>query len=85
MKVHELKCWETHWDALADGSKTFEIRRDDRQFQKGDFLLIRKFDVSKEDYVKNVEPLIFKVTHVSTYLQKENVVVMGIHPQACLP
>jgi hypothetical protein len=41
---HELKTWSIYFDAVARGDKTFEVRRDDRGFQKGDILVLRRFD-----------------------------------------
>ncbi|MCP5059569.1 MAG: DUF3850 domain-containing protein [bacterium] len=35
-KTHELKTWGLYWDAAKDGTKRFEIRRDDRDIQEGD-------------------------------------------------
>lgn len=35
---HELKTWPVYFDAVARGEKTFEVRRDDRGFQKGDLV-----------------------------------------------
>lgn len=37
-QIHELKTSPVYWDAVARGDKTFEVRRDDRGFQKGDIL-----------------------------------------------
>ena len=36
--THRLKTWPQYWDAVASGDKTFEVRRDDRGFQKGDIV-----------------------------------------------
>jgi hypothetical protein len=38
MTTHTLKVVPPYFDALADGSKTFEVRRNDRGFQTGDRL-----------------------------------------------
>lgn len=43
-QVHELKTRPNYWDAVERGEKTFEVRRDDRGFQKGDLLQLVKFD-----------------------------------------
>lgn len=34
--VHELKTLPVYFDAVERGEKTFEVRKDDRGFQKGD-------------------------------------------------
>lgn len=41
---HVLKVVAPYFDALADGSKAFEVRRNDRGFQKGDRLLLWDYD-----------------------------------------
>jgi hypothetical protein len=41
---HVLKTWGRYWDRVASGEKTFEVRRDDRGFQKGDILILRRTD-----------------------------------------
>lgn len=40
MSEHALKVVAPYMDALLDGSKTFEVRRNDRAFQRGDTLLL---------------------------------------------
>lgn len=40
---HELKCWPVYFERLLDGTKTFEVRKDDRGYQAGDELLIREW------------------------------------------
>lgn len=42
-KVHELKCWPEFFNCVADGTKTFELRRDDRGFRVGDILVLREY------------------------------------------
>ena len=45
MKEHQLKTLAPYWDALAGEGKTFEVRRDDRGFQKGDILVLRRVEL----------------------------------------
>lgn len=42
MTQHELKTDPDVFDAVADGRKTFEIRFNDRDYQEGDELLLRR-------------------------------------------
>lgn len=44
MTTHRLKTWPVYWDAVASGDKNFEVRRDDRGFQKGDILELAKYE-----------------------------------------
>lgn len=41
-KIHELKCLGEHFDAVRDGRKRFELRINDRGFQVGDLLLLKR-------------------------------------------
>lgn len=42
--THELKTYPNYFDAVVRGEKTFEVRRDDRGFQKGDILRLVRHD-----------------------------------------
>lgn len=46
-----MKCDPPAYEAVDRGDKTFEVRRDDRGFQKGDVLILEKFDRAKQRYV----------------------------------
>lgn len=41
---HELKIHPKFYCRVADGSKTFEIRNDDRGYQPGDTVLLKEWD-----------------------------------------
>jgi hypothetical protein len=61
MVVHILKTVMPVWDAIYAGEKTFEVRKNDRFFQKGDLVILRKID-EYGHYVK-------KLNHETTDLQ----------------
>lgn len=43
MSTHELKVVPPYFDSLVAGSKTFEVRRNDRGYQTGDMLRLREW------------------------------------------
>ncbi|MGV8982107.1 DUF3850 domain-containing protein [Clostridium sp.] len=42
--THELKTLRKYFDAVCDGKKTFEVRKDDRNFQVGDTLTLKRYE-----------------------------------------
>ena len=44
MIAHDLKTWPAYFRPIWDGEKTFEIRYDDRGFQRGDVVILREWD-----------------------------------------
>lgn len=49
-KRHQLKCWPSSFQALWDGTKTYEVRKNDRGYQVGDTLQIMEYDVGLNYY-----------------------------------
>ncbi len=50
MTVHELKTWPEQFQAIRNGSKTFDYRKNDREFKSGDQLALREWDPKDEAY-----------------------------------
>jgi hypothetical protein len=65
-RVHDVKCWPDFFDKVASGKKTFEVRRDDRNYMLGDYLLLREFEVKprQEDSDYTGRELTVEVTYV---------------------
>jgi len=59
---HTLKCWPEWFAALAAGTKTLELRPDDRGYAVGDTLLLREWDPTTAAYTARA--LTATVTHV---------------------
>lgn len=49
MKMHELKTINPYFQNVWNRTKTFEIRKNDREFEEGDFLWLREY-VPREKY-----------------------------------
>jgi hypothetical protein len=47
VSTHVLKVQAPYFEALLSGEKTFEVRKNDRGFQRGDMLHLREWDGSK--------------------------------------
>jgi hypothetical protein len=43
MKIHEVKCWSDEFEAVANGAKTCEFRKDDRGYAVGDRFILREW------------------------------------------
>jgi len=52
MTVHTVKCWPVYFDAIKSGDRPFDIRRDDRGYQKGDTLVLQR---TRETSLHNVD------------------------------
>ena len=62
---HELKTWQSYFHSIADGTKTFEIRRDDRGFRIGDTLRLRETEYGSGAYTGREERRL--ITHILRY------------------
>ena len=47
---HQLKTWPVYFWDVVSGSKTFEIRKNDRKFKAGDTLTLREWDPDEKKY-----------------------------------
>ncbi len=48
--MHDLKCWPEFFDDILSGKKSFEIRKNDRDFKEGDILFLREYDPETKIY-----------------------------------
>lgn len=78
--IHELKIEYQYFDAITEGKKTFEIRKNDRNYKVGDYLALNELDDTREEYTGR--SLLVKVIYIvddERYCKKDYV-VMGIVP-----
>lgn len=64
MTEHALKCWPEYFQSLWDGTKTLELRLNDRDFAVGDTLLQREYEPVTRFY--SGRWLRCRVTHIVT-------------------
>lgn len=90
MMIHSLKSSHEHFQNVWAGIKTFEIRKNDRHFKEGDFLVLQEWREEPHDWA--IDPLHYnqatwgysggiinaKITLISTFAQKKGYVVLGI-------
>ena len=80
-KIHILKLRAEFADAVEDGTKNFEIRENDRGFQKGDlvqFSVVTALGTQTSMYWK-LEEKLYKITYViSGWGLKNGYVAFGI-------
>jgi hypothetical protein len=48
--AHHLKSWPQYFRPIKEGKRTHELRRNDRNFEVGDFILLEEFDPVTQKY-----------------------------------
>lgn len=78
--IHALKTEPKYFIDIANGKKTFEIRKFDRSFTIGDFLALNEFDPEEEYTGRCMMVEIVYMLDEAEYC-KEGYVVLGIKPR----
>lgn len=76
--VHYLKTWTQFFNDIKSGIKQFEIRKNDRNFEVGDTLILEEFDPVKERYTGAWMPKLIIYKLDDARFIKENFVVLGM-------
>lgn len=61
-KLHHLKCVDPYFTDVWEGRKTFEIRRNDRDYQIGDVVILQRYDPRLSTWLSGV--IVAKVGYV---------------------
>lgn len=84
---HELKILPPFFEAMVDGRKNFEIRKDDRGFQAGDTVTLREYDQEYKGHYRSDEDRYTGRTrsatigYVTAYEQRHGYVVFSLVPK----
>lgn len=74
--IHKLKIQPQYFIEVCTGKKSFEIRKNDRNFQVGDKLLLKEFESETRSYTGRV--IERKITYITDYAQQDDYIVMAI-------
>ena len=77
-KIHTLKTWPTEYADMKSGLKTFEIRKNDRDFQVGDILVLQEYNPETEKYTGEMHS--YKITYMiqGQFGLPDDMCVMGV-------
>ncbi|WP_397537824.1 ASCH/PUA domain-containing protein [Rummeliibacillus pycnus] len=71
--THSLKILPKYFAAVISGNKTFEIRKNDRGFQEGDFIVLREWNGMEFTGGEIAK----RITYITDFEQQPGFVVMG--------
>jgi hypothetical protein len=83
MKLHELKIKKEYFQEVYFGKKTFELRKDDRDYEVGDlikFKVVNKDEHGKEGFCEYVDS---EALYIITYILR-NVPEYGLDKDFCI-
>lgn len=76
MTVHNLKIMSPFFVAIRDGTKTWEVRVDDRDFKVGDVLHLMEYEFISKRYTGRTVDV--NVTYICQLPQSDELVGMSI-------
>ncbi|WP_212647190.1 DUF3850 domain-containing protein [Candidatus Enterococcus clewellii] len=74
-RVHQLKTDPEWFKDARRGVKKFEIRSNDRDFCKGDIVILEEYNRETKEY--SGESIIVEVIYICDFEQKHNNIVFG--------
>jgi hypothetical protein len=74
--THVLKTWPEYFDPVSKGLKTFEIRKNDRDYKVGDVLILKEYNADADEYSGRIE--IRRITYLTDFHLDAGYVCLGI-------
>lgn len=84
MRKIEKKVWPEYFAEILEGNKTFEVRLNDFEVEKGDVLLLREWDSKTKDYTgREIEKEVgfvgkWKIDELAIFWKKEDIDEKGL-------
>ncbi|MBC2164642.1 DUF3850 domain-containing protein [Listeria booriae] len=76
MKTHALKIYPEYFQSIWDRKKMFEIRKNDRGYQVGDFVVLSEYNSETGLYTGRAVSAY--ISYMTDYMQKDGYVVFGL-------
>ena len=83
METHELKTIDPYFEMVWNGNKKFELRKNDRDFKKGDALVLKEYIQSEERYTSRTIWCIVTCVIEYTLAMQKDYVALGLANFQC--
>lgn len=79
MKIHELKTVQPYFNDVACGFKKFEVRKNDRDFEVGDMVILKLYNKENESFDIDDQYIILIINYIldSEFYCKEGFIIFG--------
>lgn len=78
VKCHNVKMLPRYFHQVERGNKTFEIRKDDREYKEGDFIVLHEHDNRVGGNGYSGRNITKRIGFVTGYEQQEGYVVFSL-------
>ncbi len=62
-KYHVVKSWSHFFDAIKAGKKLHDLRKDDRDYEVGDIMHLKRYDIEKGQFTGDW--LVAEITYIT--------------------
>lgn len=78
--THALKTWPLFFQRIESGQKTFELRKNDRDYKVGDRVLLQEWDPAEKKYTgKELERVIsYILINAEEFGLKKGYIIFGL-------
>ena len=77
--VHDLKLWSEYFKDVANGNKTFEVRKNDRGYKVGDSLKLAEYCPTKKAYTgRTITKKVSYILEGGSFGVEKGFVIMGL-------